>query len=217
MDIFRYDSKFIQTLNKFADMMIISTLWALTCMTVIGIGPACCAAYHAMAKSVRYERGRVVKEYFRSLINSFWQGMLFGLLLTVFALSVYLVDIQNNLEFLKDGTNLNFWSLLFLIVKSVIVVVLSLYVFPLISRFKMPFVRIFVASILMSIRYFISTAIMMALLIFAVYCIINLPYLIFLLPGMFSYVQGGYMEKIMRNNMTPEELEEDESIDQWWL
>lgn len=216
-DFFNYDNKFIQIMNKVADMMIISTCWLLLCMTVVGIGPACTAAYHAMAKAVRYERESAFKEFFRALKNNFWKSLFYGILLTVFAISIYFVDISANIDFFLGKSGPNGWDLFLFIVKTVIFAVLALYAFPIISRFNMPIARIFLSSLLLSVRHLLSTVVMVVVLLVAAYAIMSFPYLVFLVPGAFSFLQTYPMEKIMRAHMTEEDREEDESIDQWYL
>lgn len=216
-DFFNYDNKFIQVMNKVADMMIISTLWLLLCLTVVGIGPACTAAYHAMAKAVRYERESAFKEFFRALKNSFWKSLFYGILLTIFAISIYFVDIVANVDFLFNNAAPNGWDLFLLIVKTVILVVLALYVFPILSRFNMPISRIFLSSLLLSVRHLLSTILMTVALLAVTYAVISFPYLVFVVPGAFAFLQTYPMEKIMRAHMTEEDKEEDESIDQWYL
>ena len=216
-DFFNYDNKFIQIMNKVADMMIISTMWTLLCLTVVCIGPASAAAYHAMAKAVRYERESAFKEFWRAFRQNFWKSLFFGVLLTLFAVSIYFVDITANVDFLLHGAAPNGWNLFLLIIKTVILAVLALYVFPIMTRFNMPVVRIFLSSLLLSARHLLSTIFMVVLLIIAAYGIMSYPYLVFLVPGAVAFVQTFPMEKIMRAHMSEEDKEEDESVDQWYL
>lgn len=216
-DFFNYNNKFIQIMNKVADMMIISTMWTLLCLTVVCIGPASAAAYHAMAKAVRYERESAFKEFWRAFRQNFWKSLFFGVLLTLFAVSIYFVDITANVDFLLHGAAPNGWDLFLLIIKTVILAVLALYVFPIMTRFNMPVVRIFLSSLLLSARHLLSTIFMVVLLIIAAYGIMSYPYLVFLVPGAFAFVQTFPMEKIMRAHMSEEDKEEDESVDQWYL
>lgn len=214
---FDYNGKFIHFLNKVADMLIISTMWTLLCFTVVGIGPACAAAYHAMAKAVRYERESAFKEFWRAFKQNFWKGLFFGVLLTVFAVSIYFVDIVANVDFLLNNAAPNGWDLFLLIVKTAILMVLALYVFPIMTRFHMPISRIFLSSMLLSVRHLLSTVFMVVVFIIAAYAVISFPYLIFLVPGLFSFIQTYPMERIMRAHMTEEDKVEDESVDQWYL
>ena len=214
---FDYNNKFIQIMNKVADMMITSTMWSLLCLTVVCIGPASTALYHAMAKAVRYERESAFKEFWRSFKQNFWKSLFFGVLLTIFAVSIYFVDITANYDFLFKNAAPDGWALFGLIIKTVILAVLALYVFPVLSRFNMSIPRIFISSLLLSVRHLLSTVFMVVVLVVAAYGIMIYPYLLFLGPGAFAFVQTFPMEKIMRAHMTEEDREEDESVDQWYL
>ena len=214
---FDYNNKFIQIMNKAADMMITSTMWILLCLTVVCIGPASTAIYHAMAKAVRYERESAFTEFWRSFKQNFWKSLFFGLLLTIFAVSIYFVDITANYDFLFNNAAPDGWALFGLIFKVVVLAILGLYVFPVISRFNMPIPRIFVSSLLLSIRHLLSTVFMLVVLFIAGYATVSYPYLVFVLPGAFAFLQTFPMEKIMRAHMTEEDRVEDESVDQWYL
>ena len=216
-EFFNYDGKLMQFLNKVADMMIISVLWFFLSITVIGFGPACVASYHAMTKAVRYGRGHAFKEFFSALKSGFWKGLVYGLLIMAFAASVLVVDLPPNVDYLFYGGTMNVGKFLVLIVKVVLLMTISLYVFPIISRFEMPFMQIFGASCLLSVRHIISTVLMAGLLALSFVAVFSLPYLVLLIPGVFSYLQGYYMEKIMRAHMSEEDMEIREDEDQWYL
>lgn len=214
---FDYNNKFIQIMNKVADMMITSTMWALLCLTVVCIGPASTALYHAMAKAVRYERESAFKEFWRAFKQNFWKSLFFGILMSIFTVSIYFVDITANYDFFFNQASPDGWALFGLIFKVVVLAVLCVYIFPVLSRFNMPIHRIFVSCLLLSIRHLLSTVFMVVVLIVAIYATVAYPYLIFLLPGAFAFVQTFPMEKIMRAHMTEEDKEENESVDQWYL
>lgn len=214
---FDYNNKFIQFMNKVADMMIVSTMWTLLCLTVVGIGPASTAAYHAMAKAVRFERESAFKEFWRSFWQNFWKSLVFGLLLTVFAVSIYFVDIVANYDFLFQNAAPDGWALFSLIIKTVILAVVAIYVFPILSRFNMPIPRVFMSAMLLSVRHLLSTVFMVVVLLVAANIIVIYPYLLFIVPGVFAFVQTFPMEKIMRAHMTEEDREENEEVDQWYL
>lgn len=216
-NIFRYDSKFIQFLNKAADMMIISVLWFFLSITVVGFGPACVACYHAMAKSVRYGRESAFKEFFRALKSGFWKGLIFGILVLAFAASIVMVDLPENSLFLTGEGEMKVGAMILMVVKALLLTTLSLYVFPIISRFNMPVVRLFGASCLLSVRYLVATILMVLMLAAAVFAVVSFPFLVLLIPGLFSYLQGSLMERIMRANMSEEDMRENENEDQWYL
>jgi uncharacterized membrane protein YesL len=215
--LFNYDNKLIQLLNKAADMMIVSCLWFFLTITVVGFGPACVACYHAMAKAVRYGRESAFKEFFRALKSGFWKGLIYGLMIMAFAVSIAMVDLPKNLPYFAGAAAMDVSAMVVMVVKVVLLVVLSLYVFPIISRFEMPIVRIFGASCLLSVRYLLATVLMVLLAAAAVYAVASLPFLIILIPGLFSYLQTGLMERIMRANMSEEDMEVNEKEDQWYL
>lgn len=216
-ELFNYNSKFIQTLNKFADMMIVSTMWLILTLTIIGFGPATTAAYHVMSKVVRYERGSVIKEFFKALKDNFWKSLVMGMLLMVFLVSLYFYDFAQNSEYIATRENPQWFPLIMLVLKSFLAFGLAVYVFPIISRFNMPLARIFMSSLLLMFRHLGSTLLMLLMLAAAITVVAIYPMLIILVPGLLLFGMTYPMERIMRRHMSAEDREEDDTKDQWYL
>ena len=83
--LFSYDNKVMQILAKIADIFIVSILWIILCLTIVGFGPACSAAYYATAKCVRRDCGNLFTEFWNALKSNFGQALLLGILTTFLA------------------------------------------------------------------------------------------------------------------------------------
>lgn len=83
MNLFNYESKFIQILNMFADMVILNLLYLLCCIPVFTIGAAQAGLYTALRVLVDKENDEYCyKAFFRGFANGFkkisllWMGFL---------------------------------------------------------------------------------------------------------------------------------------------
>lgn len=64
-DFFDINGKFYTLCSRIVDMVLLSFLWMICILSVILVIPATTALYYATVRSVRYERGRAVSEYWQ--------------------------------------------------------------------------------------------------------------------------------------------------------
>lgn len=211
------NNRLLRILNRFADLMLISIYWSLLSLTVIGIGAASTAAYHAIAKAVRRDRGTLSREFFAALKENLLKATLTWLILLVFALLLFLTDIVTNSTALLGNGELNVVSLVLLIVKLFLLGAMFCYSFPLLSRFCVSVPQLIASAAVFCFRHLLSTCLMLALLAGCVWLCFEMPFLVVILPGAFFFAQSFIMEWVMQKHMEPEECEEDESVDQWYL
>ena len=57
--------------QKLFNLVMLSILWCLSCIPIITIGPACTALYDAVFKTVRKDRGYMLRSYVKSFKNNF--------------------------------------------------------------------------------------------------------------------------------------------------
>ena len=68
------DSKFMQVLNRFSDLVILNVLILLTSLPVFTLGASLAAAYTLTFRMVRSQEEPIVKSYFRAFRANFKQG-----------------------------------------------------------------------------------------------------------------------------------------------
>ncbi len=215
--LFHPDSKIIYLFTKFADIMILSLLWVLLSMTVICIGPATTAMYYAIAKSVRRDRGSAIKEFWSAFRSNFTKSLIMGLLVTVFAVSVFWVDFPTIGDFLVNSTPPEGKAILLFIVKTFIVFGLFLYMFPIQSRFRLKLVHVFLFAIGFMFQHFGVTLLMLLMLVAAIVILVLFPYLIIIIPACFFLGISYPMEKILRKYTPEEAIRDNPETDQWYL
>lgn len=215
--LFDHDNKVMQILAKVADILIISILWVVLSLTVVGFGPACTAAYYATAKCVRRDRGNVFREFWHALKSNFWRSLALGFIVIFFGISLFLFDFAEIANAVLNQQEMDTWRLLFSILKIFLFCGFFIYLFPIQSRFQAKLVRVVFTSLMMMFRHIGMTLVMIAVLLMVGITCIVYPYLAMALPGFLYYLFSFPMEKILLRLVAEDDLEEDEEKDQWYL
>ena len=215
--LFSYDNKVMQILAKIADIFIVSILWIILCLTVVGFGPACSAAYYATAKCVRRDRGNIFKEFWNALKSNFGQALLLGILTTFFGVSLFFFDFAEIANAVLNQQPMDAWRMAFRILKFFLFSGLCLYLFPIQSRFQTKSIRIVVTSLMVMFSHVGKTLAMIALLIVIVCVAILYPGFAIPMPGIFFYLMSFPMEKVLAKLVNESGLSESDEENPWYL
>ena len=128
---FDMDSTFMQFLNRVGDLMILNIIIVLCCIPVITIGPAYTAMHYVLLKIVRGEEGYLVKGFFKSFARNFKQAVILWILMLLVA-AVYVGDA---VIFAYSGIAFPKALVIAVAVIGILLLMISLYVFPLLARF----------------------------------------------------------------------------------
>ena len=222
--IFNSENKVFSTLSKVFDMIVIGLVWILLCIPIITIGPATTALYYTIVKVIRRERSYLFKEFWRSFKLNFKQGIVVSIIFVVFAFIMY-VDFRFLNEAVEESYK--YRSVLYGVYLVVIVmaVFLFLYVFPILSRFTVSTKQLFKWAFLLSVRHFVSTFLMTAILAvfivlsyLVIYTLIGAP-LLLIAPSLCVLLISLPMERILKKYMPKTEPTTDpdgEAVDQWY-
>lgn len=209
--ILSFEGPFIQFFHKTGELIFVTVLFLLFCIPIITIGSSITSLYYATIKSVRRERGYPTQEFMRSLKRTLGKGIVLtiGMLIWygLLALGVYRAE----------GRMVSVYGL-FLLVS----IFISIYIFPVLSRFEMKLSEILKLSFVMSMRFIYFTipiGLGTVLLIWLQIYYLPMP-CILVLPGAWCYVVTFMMEKVLLAYMpTQEEAEKNgtgEVIDTWY-
>lgn len=215
--LFDHDNKVMQILAKVADILIISILWIILSLTVVGFGPACTAAYYATAKCVRRERGDVFKEFWLALKLNFWRSLALGFIVIFFGTSLFLFDFAEIANVVLNQQKMDTWCLIFSILKIFLFCGFFLYLFPIQSRFQAKLVRVVFTALIMMFRHLGMTLIMTVILLMTGITCLAVPYLAMVMPGFLYYLFSFPIEKVLVRFVGDDDLKEDEKKDQWYL
>ena len=217
-NIFNLDNPFFTAMSKLCDLVWLSILYVFLCIPIITIGPATTALYYAVVKVVRRERGYVTREFFHSFKNNLKQGMGLTAILVIAYLILYL-DRKYALALMNQSETGQKWTILWCIFNAIGVILLcmTVYVFPILSRFTMTVKGVLKTSLLMSIRHLPSTILMVVIVGGSVLlCTFFIPLII--LPGLGCLLTSFLMERIFKKYMPKSEGKPEETgKDEWYL
>ena len=213
--LFSTDGIIYRFLNKTGNIILATILWLAGCIPVVTIGASTAAFYYVMVKSVRKDVGYVHSEFWRGYKMNFKKGVAATVLLlalgTVLGLEMRMV-LENNVEVSRIWYSLS--GLLILLM-----VLVTLYLFPVMSRFDMKLSKLCTLAFVISIRYWYITAALiagLAVVVLAQLYLLPLP-LILLTPGLWCYASSFLVERAMKPYMPKSQTPEgEEQAENWY-
>ena len=201
--MFRSDNLFSRFMNTLFDVICIGILWILFSLPLLTSGAATTAAYYAMAKSVRFKTGYAHREFWRSFRLNLKQSVPLSAL-QILAGGILAIDIWyvwNNESKWNNG--------LFMILLLVLFILtgISIYSWPLLSRFEKNNSELIKTAVVLLFRYLPVTLLIIAVLTGFGIFIYLMPWAVFLLPGIYLFLLTFPMEWIMKKLMP--KVEED--------
>ena len=211
--VFDVDNKFFSALSKIWDLMVVDFLWIITLPAFIG--PACTAMYYAIVKNIRKSRGYPSKTFFHSFKQNFKQAAVIGIGQIVIAagliFSFLVAQGMNEKSYIGQ---VYYWLVIIL---AVLFVMVSIYVYPVLSRFSMKTKDILKLSLYMSFRHFPTTLFGMLGLVGVVllgdYFLLS-PIVLFA-PAVYVLILSLLMERVLRVYM-PKKEDQDEIEQEAW-
>lgn len=212
--IFNVDNPLFTGLNKVVDTFFLSVIFIITCIPVFTIGPALTALYYATAKSLRRDRGYISKEYFKAFKMNFKQGFLSGLIITVAALILaFDWNYAKSLHTTMGVILFSVFTAMFFILLSI-----SIYIFPILSRFKTNVKQLFKTAFFMSMRHLPSTILMVITVVFFGLLVYVFAIGILFVPAVCALLVSFLMERIFKKYIPAKEGEEENTgVDEWYL
>lgn len=210
---FNMDNGIFVFLGKVFDIMMIGVIYLICCIPIITIGPATTALYYTIVKSIRKNRGYVTKEFFKSFKENFKVGTI-SWVIVLLIMGVLYANIQ-----LAKGMSGNLGVVLGYIYRTtaLFLAFATIYLFPVLSRFKIGVKQLFKTSFFLAIKH-LPTTILLGILFavsgVAMYLIIILPLIV---PAICYYLSSFLMERVLKKYMPKEEENEDTKKDQWYL
>ena len=209
--LFDIDSPLMNVLNKLADLIILNFLTFICCIPIITIGASMTALHHVLLKIVRNEEGYVVKSFFKSFKQNFWQATVIWLIM----LAAFLVLLGDFYIFGHSGIEFPSWLRIVILGIVFLVMFAVMHVFPVLARFENTVLNTYKNSLFMGILTFPKTILMMV-------CWVATPLVIIFFPQIFPIglmlgISGpAYISALLYNNTfkrfepQPEEITADE-------
>ena len=214
-NLFNMDNAFFRFMGKLFDVVALNFMFIIVCIPIVTIGPAISALYYASVKSIRRDRSYPVKEFFKAFKRDFRQSFIVGFILVLAAVIIY-VDIRFVVDFIKnDFTAMRYVYLVIGLVISFI----SVYIFPLISRFSLKISGLFKLSFYLAIRHLLTTVVSIILLFGGfVLVYISAGLAMLFVPVLANLLISILMERVLIKCMDLVKTDENyEDRDQWYL
>lgn len=214
-NFFNLDNPIFTFLGKAFDIMVLSFVYLICCIPIITIGPATTALYYTIVKVIRKNRGYLVREFFHSFKDNFKIATISWIIILLFSGILY---INNEIIQQMKGT---MSIILFYTYRcaTVLLLITAIYLFPVLSRFKLGVWQLFKTSFFLSIKH-LPTTILLTLfaIIFGLASYLTIILILFA-PAIFLYVSSFLLERIFKKYIPKQEEGESNEgkIDQWYL
>jgi uncharacterized membrane protein YesL len=168
------DSGLVRGLSKAADFAILNFLFMITCLPVFTIGAALSSLYAMLFKISADREGPVAASYFQEFRTNFKKGALLGCLcLGIGAL----ISVNYYFVFRQEMSGFAGVISAILGVASMLFFMLSIYSFALQGRFENTIKNTVKNALLMSVRHFPGTLLLLLINAVPLILMINLPIL----------------------------------------
>lgn len=196
---FSSDNPIFHRLSQAADLVLLSILWIVCCMTVVLVVPGTAALYHTTHKVVRREYGSLLAEFWQSLKSSCRQGIVLSVFALLGAVLVRFSFRFSTLPELAERVRFAYycvgWG------TAVVLCLILVYLCPLLSRFHIPLGRLIGNAFLLGLRHIPTTLLCAAIMLAAGTGIYLLYILLLILPALACLAISFPMEKVLMQYM----------------
>lgn len=196
MSVFNMDNKVMQALDKAADLIILSVLWALCSLPVITLGASSAALYHALVHTVMHGNTHAYRDFLSSFKQNFRQSL--PLMLPCLAALAFIVlsDLYS-WQGSGDGQLLPAVYFVLSMVVRFLLLAFMAYAFAMLGRFMLPWKTICRLAVTMLAQCPLQT-ILLAAGIYGGFLLVTrlYPPLIVIVPGLIGYLAALLLEKL---------------------
>ena len=217
MGMFNQNSGFVKFVNRALDVLWLNLLWLIFSLPLITIGASTCAAFSVTLKMVDEEEGYVGRQFVKAFKENFKQGTLMWLITAPLLYACYIIW-----QVVIKADDINFLVILGAIIFSALVILVNLYTYPQIARYKNTLKNIVKNSVGISFTYYTKTLLIIVLVALEVVIISWNRYTllagIIVGPEFIIYTISGIAKKIFlrieKHNNTPGGTENTGTINQ---
>ena len=156
------EGRLMTLINTIGNSLLLGILFLICSLPVVTFGTSLSAFYYAMIKTVRRERGYPVREFFSAFKRNILKGIIFTVLLVLIG---YLLFLNRTIYITKDDPDGAAHTALWVTVYDILLVVwaaFTVWIFPVVSRFKLEFKKTVSLTFTIAGRYFYFTALLIA-------------------------------------------------------
>lgn len=201
----------MDTLGKITDVIILSLLFLIFSLPVITMGASFTALYYTSVKCIRRGRGYLFKSFWTSFRENFTEATALWMLLLIIG-SLLGLNVWFSTKAVSGS--MSFILTCLYVMMGFTIFLITVYLFPLLSRFHMGKKKLITTAFYMAVRHLPYSILMMLIFaasLAAAYIVIPL---IFILPAAGSLLFSLPMERILKKYI---KSSGDESKDEWYL
>lgn len=147
MGFLRYDSPVMEFIGKVSDFIVLNFFWVICCIPIVTIGAATSAKYTISMRIVRNESTQVASAFFKAFKDNFKQATIIWCILMV-ACILCIVD-WNWIK--EQGNDISEFYVIAIVIFTLLILCVSMTIFPFIARFKVTVKEAFKASVILSL------------------------------------------------------------------
>ena len=207
------------------DLIILSLVFIISILPVFTIGAGLTALYYVVVKNVRHDRSNLTEAYIKSFKENFKQGTIIGLISLVIKLlliynilligSVDLFNLKelNLLQTFKGNGFVYLYLALFILSMC-----MSLYVYPLLSRYNMSVKNVFSMAFYCVFRHLLTTVSCLIVLCVGLFIAHTSLFMgIMLVPSVTTLIISMNMEKVLYQYIPEQYKNMTDKLDTWYL
>lgn len=218
---FNSDNGVMRALSKIFDMGVLTLIYLVFCIPIVTIGAATTSLYYVSAKVLRHNRSYVWREFWSSFKTNFVQSTIVWVITVI--LTVLLIFNMQIVGATSESSAGGYMAGAYLAILFILLCI-SCYVYPIISRFGTKLSQILRLSLYCAFRHFLHTLLLVAILaataaLIYLGMVTNVILIFIFAPGLAGFVYTYPMEHIMKKYMPKEEpkyTEDGEEIVAWY-
>jgi uncharacterized membrane protein YesL len=149
---FNIDGPFYKFGEALFDLFMLNLLWILLSLPIVTIGASTTALFYVTGKKARKQDGYLFKDFFKSFKENFKQSTIIWIILLAGFL-ILRTNMQNIHLLGKAAT----WFFVFYMVMLIELIIISIYIFHILSRFHMTIKGCFTTAFLMAHKHLPTT------------------------------------------------------------
>lgn len=142
----------MSTLKKILNLFLLNLLWLICSLPLVTVGASTCAAFYVSLKIANNEEVQIVKMFFKAFKQDLLQGiMMLFVTLPCAAIGVFMW------RYVIKGWDGNYLFLAGAILISILLIMINLYPYALIARYKNTLPNIIRNAAVLCVQYFVNT------------------------------------------------------------
>lgn len=204
---FAFDGSFYTITGKIFDLAAVSVYWLVGSIPLVTVGASFSAMYEAVTKSILGDQGGVSKVFWHAYRRDMKASLPIWLIYVaaLFLLMLNFGIIRENATGLVGMFFQMFYSALVLFLLTAMC-----YVFPLLSRFDMPWGWQIKLSLYMTVRYLPKSLLLLAVFILCYFLIWKQLAFVLILPASGALASSYWLEPLLARHMPKENADEED-------